>query len=122
MLFRPITSRDDSERAFALFKENFVREAKLFSGHTVGFQGGVQQCDVFWHNSLGFWGLFEPLAAKGRYWICFGVEDPTESPMLTITCETNPPIEGINRHCAGAFVKDLEGNLYIAHSGKIGGG
>lgn len=122
MPLKPITSRNESEKAFALFKEKFTRDAQVFPGHRVGFQGGGHRCDVYWHGRLGVWGLFEPSIAKGRYWICYGLENPVDSPMLTITVETNPPIEGVNRRCAGTFLKDDQGDLYIAHSGRVGGG
>ena len=118
----PIVDRDESIRAFSLYKESFTVGAQLFRGHRLGYQGGGQERDVFWHQALGIWGLFEPLAAKGRYWICFGRENPAKKASLTITLETNPPIEGVNRRCAGVFLRDNEGHFYIAHSGKIGGG
>jgi len=122
MILRPVTNRDESEKAFVTFKEHFTRGAKVFPGHGVGYQGGGGQFDVFWHGALEVWGLFEPRAAKGRYWICYGLQNPTIESMLTITVETNPPIEGVNRRCAGAFLRDGQGVLYIAHNGKVGGG
>lgn len=122
MEFRPITNRDESAQAFELFTERFTRGAKVFSDHSIGFQGGGHSCDVFWHDEPGFWGLFEPRIVNGRYWICFGLDNPASSSPLSITVETNPPIEGINRRCAGVFLRNGEGNLYIGHSGKVGGG
>ena len=122
MNLRPITNRVESERAFATFKEHFERGAHVFPGHRVGFQGGGHSCDVYWHGALGVWGLFEPSLAKGRYWICYGLQNPADNSMLTIAVETNPPFEGVNRRCAGAFLQDHEDNWYIAHSGNVGGG
>ena len=122
MNFKPITNRNESELAFAMFKEHFVQGAHVFPGHRVGFQGGGHECDVYWHGAFGVWGLFEPSLAKGRYWICYGSQNPADKSMLTITVETNPPFEGVNRRCAGAFLRDREDNLYIAHSGNVGGG
>lgn len=42
--------------------------------------------------------------------------------MVSIVCEINPPRIGINRQCAGLFIRDSTGSVYLAHSGKIGGG
>ena len=122
MILRLVTNRDESKKAFATFKERFARGAHIFPDHGIGYQGGGQQCDVFWHDALGVWGLFEPRVVNGRYWICYGLQNPADTSMLTITVETNPPIEGVNRRCAGAFLRDGQGNLYIAHSGNVGGG
>lgn len=58
----------------------------------------------------------------GRYWCAYGTQDPTESKTLSITCEINPPRSGVNRRCGGLFVRDSRGRIYLAHSGKVGGG
>jgi hypothetical protein len=42
--------------------------------------------------------------------------------MLMITIEINPPHEGSNRLVGGVFVSDDDGQIYIAHTGRIGGG
>ena len=42
--------------------------------------------------------------------------------MLNITVEINPPHEDENHRTGGVFLRDEEGRLYVAHSGKIGGG
>jgi hypothetical protein len=41
--------------------------------------------------------------------------------MLSITVECNPPVQGVDRRCAGAFLTDGR-KTYLAHSGKIAGG
>src|SRR5210317_1028032 len=104
MILKPVANRVESARAFNTFKEHFVRSAHVFPDHRVGFQGGGHNCDVYWHGALGIWGLFEPSIEKGRYWICYGLQNPADNPSLTITVETNPPMEGVNRRCAGVFL------------------
>jgi hypothetical protein len=42
--------------------------------------------------------------------------------MLTITVEINPPHEGEDRRLAGLFARDDKRELYIAHTGRVGGG
>lgn len=122
MTYTLITDQYVASQAFEVFRDGFARGAKVFLGHTVGFQGGHNNCDVYWHRDLGIWGLFEPRAVKGRFWICFGTENPAKHTGLNITVEINPPTSGVNLYCAGAFVKDETRRIYISHSGKIGGG
>jgi hypothetical protein len=42
--------------------------------------------------------------------------------MVGLVCEVNSPFEGANRRVAGVFVRDSSGTLYLAHSGRVGGG
>ena len=86
------------------------------------YQGGSHRADLLWHADLRLWVLLEPSRIENRYWCAFGIEDPNPVSMLSITCEINPPKEGIYRRCAGLFVKDERNNVFLAHSGKVGGG
>lgn len=89
---------------------------------SVGFKGGSEQVSVRWYASLGYWAMLDPKRAETRYWCAFGVENPNEHDELVITCEINPPHQGIDRTCAGLFVRSNNGTVYLAHSGGIGGG
>ena len=42
--------------------------------------------------------------------------------MLSITVEINPAKSGIDRRCAGAFLRDDSGDILLAHNGRVGGG
>ena len=122
MTYTLITDQSDAAQAFETYRDGFAQGAKVFPGHTVGFQGGNKQCDVYWHRDLRIWGLFEPLAVNGRFWTCFGTDNPAKQTNLNITVEINPPTSGVNLYCAGAFIRDEAGNVYLGHSGKVGGG
>ena len=122
MLYQAITEAEVIEEAFGELKASFSSSARVFADCAVGFQGGAHRSNVFWNSELKFWGLFEKNKVKGRYWICFGRENPAKASNLTIAVEINPPKSGINRRCAGVFVRDTAGKTYIAHSGRIGGG
>jgi hypothetical protein len=59
---------------------------------------------------------------ENRYWCTFGTGEPAEGVSLSIVCEVNIPIEGINRRVAGAFARDEAGLVCLLHGGKVGGG
>jgi hypothetical protein len=88
----------------------------------IGYHGGYVEHTVHWHDRHRLWCLFDPTHVKTRYWCCFGTADPQGQTMLSITVKTNSPYEGVNRRIGGVFVRDDEGRVYIAHSGKVGGG
>ena len=79
---------------------------------------------VYWRKKESIWIAFAPAMLKNRYWIAFGIQrlKPTKTQALAVRCEINPPKDGINRRCAGLFLKDSNGNVYLAHTGKVGGG
>lgn len=88
----------------------------------IGWQGGSGEYDVQWNSKHGFWLRADETPYFGRWIIWFGNEHPENKRMLAIVCEINPPEDGINRQCGGLFVRDDNGSIYFAHSGKIGGG
>jgi hypothetical protein len=126
MNFELITSRSDSHSAFETFKAFFAAGARYFSNHAVGWPGGSSRFHVHWHGSAGIWGLFLPKPFDEpngrRFWICFGDGDPASSSMLHIVVEMNPPHEGDDGRTGGFFLRDEQGGLYVAHTGKVGGG
>jgi hypothetical protein len=75
-----------------------------------------------WRPAEQVWCMLEATREESRYWCCFGTTDPTNATNLAIVGEINPPKEGINRRNAGIFVQDNNGIIYLAHSGKVGGG
>jgi len=90
--------------------------------HTVGYQGGHNKGTVYWDKKLQLWSYFDDNEGINHYWCAFGTQDPCLSKLLTITCEINPPKEGIDRSVGGAFAKGPDGKIYVTHNGKIGGG
>jgi len=87
----------------------------------IGWQGGSGQYDVAWNPNEQFW-LCSSYSKDSRWVFFFGAGKPVAHRMNHIACEINPPKEGINRRCAGLFVRDAEGTIYLTHSGKVGGG
>jgi hypothetical protein len=122
---RAIEDPNDSLAAFLLLKECLQKDAQVFPDHRIGWQGGGGRCTAYWLPKLGFWAVLEPSppnTKKRRFWNCFGIDNPAQQHMLTIIVEINPPHEGENRHVAGLFARDEDNRIYIAHTGKVGGG
>lgn len=118
-----LTTAADSERAAASLERTLKRGCARRHCQ-VGYQGGGGTYDIYWNAALGFWSLLS--RADNRYWYCFGDHADSGGPIdgedLGIVCEINPPLEGVNRRCAGAFAQDESGRVILTHSGKIGGG
>ncbi len=87
---------------------------------TIGYQSGSFATDVMWLPSLGFWAYFgmppNEKSPSERYWNVFGSGKPKNS--ASITCEINPPIDGINRRVSGAFA-ETESGVALLHRGRL---
>jgi len=126
MKFSLITEANNSQLAFERVREAFADGADVYHQHKLGWPSGSGVFETYWHGRLGIWGVFEPHPPvsrdRPRFWFCFGVNDPADRSMLGITVEINPPHQGINNRLGGAFVTDSSGQLYLGHSGRVGGG
>ena len=116
-----VTDRQQIGQTYQRFAELICKEGEPFP-RTVGYPGGNVQTIVLWHEDLKIWVLLYTRDRHNRYWCAFGLEDPSSASTLSITCEINPPREGVDRKCAGLFVRDESGEFFLAHSGKVGGG
>jgi hypothetical protein len=121
MTLVPVTHRREIEAAYGAMTERLKAGTQAFD-RKIGYHGGYVEHKVHWHADLGFWWLLNRTVAGNRWWCCYGTENPGHQDKLSITVETNSPFEGVNRRIGGLFVKDDTGRVYIAHSGKVGGG
>ena len=119
-MFKLITDRRTAQTSFQTFKRTMQHPAALHRKVWVGWRPRAEQLDIHWNSEQHFWCHFG--SVKGRYWCDFGIEDPSEVTKLSITVEINPPHRGTNGRVAGAFVRGPDGHIYVAHSGKVGGG
>jgi 5-methylcytosine-specific restriction enzyme A len=126
--FRSIDAPDERIAAFRLFKENLHKDAQVFPDHLIGWQGGSRRHTAYWLPRVMLWAVLEPSppgikkGRRQRFWNCFGTDNPAQRHMLPITVEINMPQEGEDRRVAGLFALDGEGRVYVAHTGKVGGG
>ncbi|TWS99679.1 hypothetical protein [Reyranella sp. CPCC 100927] len=84
--------------------------------------GGGVRGDIVWLRDERFWWRLDAARHPGRCSLMFGHEARTPSHSESATCEINLRTKGADRRLAGALVRDEAGKLYLAHSGKIGGG
>jgi hypothetical protein len=121
MSLKPLTTRVETKKAFRSISRNLTRDC-IQLVRFVGWKGGRGKYRVYWNPRLRFWTLLRLLKRQQRYWCCFGTKDATKFRGFSITGQINPPVSGFDRRVGGAFVSDGQGRVYIAHSGKIGGG
>ena len=121
MILVPLTREDEIKTAYAKLESQMNKRAQMV--HTVlGWKGQSQAFSVAWHADLGIWNHYDAKFAETRYWCPYGVENPNEISMVNITVEVNMEYQGYDRRVAGAFVHDGKNNIYLTHSGKVGGG
>ena len=121
MSLTALTDYSEIGRAFKATISNLRKNANKLD-RKVGWHGGGGEFAIYWRPSEHLWFLEDKDREESRYWFCFGTEDPTNADNLTIVVEINPTKQGINRRNAGMFVRDPNGRIYLAHSGKVGGG
>lgn len=116
-----LTDELDVAEAYRAFADRITQGGEPIE-RQVGYRAGIERVTLIWHSNERLWVLLEPERLPNRYWCAFGIDDPQVLSLLSITCEINSPRSGINRQCAGLFIRDDNGSIYLAHSGKVGGG
>lgn len=121
MILLPLVKKADIERAYKKLEDQMNKRAQMVDT-VLGWKGQSQAFTVAWHPDLDIWNYYDAEFAEVRYWCPYGVEDPNEVSMVNITAEINMVHEGCNRRIAGGFVHDNDNNVYLIHSGRVGGG
>lgn len=85
----------------------------------VGYQGGSFPVMASYVQRLDLW--YAPRREHNRWWNGFGLGEPVGTSPMSIVAEVNPTFDG-SRRAAGAFLRDGKGQVWLAHSGRIGGG
>ncbi len=77
----------------------------------------IRNYDFWWHSDDGEKGL-------SHYWNIFGIGEPEwnskkPNPMI---CQINQAQKGRDRSTGGLYLKNKDGEYFLAHNGSIGGG
>lgn len=80
----------------------------------------TENVSVHWSPSFGIWFYSKP--STNRYWNAFGVSEPKPGSRIRIACEINFPFRGVRRDIGGVLVSESNGEVFIGHRGKFGGG
>jgi hypothetical protein len=117
-MLRPLTLRQDIAGACKTLAARLMQGADRIEDRLlIGF--GQWEHPVYWRPAKHLWVKLEP--QDDRFNTTFGTDDPRESRRLDIQAKIAVPIEGINRKLAGLFVRDATGEVWLAHTGRIGG-
>ncbi len=121
-VLKVIDDKVEIQRAQKLLLSNLNAVADRQDLINVGYQGESQKLNARWSKKLDIWWINEN--SGNRFWNAFGTGEPKWNTGYShsITCEINPPFEGIDRRISGVFAKNAEGKLYLLHRGKLGGG
>ena len=123
VMLAPVTEKRAVKVAIDKLREQLNRGAIRCTNVSVGWRGGRIPLPLLWRSRDGFWAYpGDSRRTKTRYWMLYGIEDVSRTGSARIVCQINPPTSGVDRRCAGALVTDGTGSVYLAHSGKIGGG
>lgn len=107
-------------------------EQKLVSQSTkhgkinIGYPGGNRTVIGYWFGKQKFWWAVKN--GFDSYWNSFGIRINENEPEWNsrhshnITWQFSPPYSGNTWIKSSCFVKDESGKIYLAHTGKIGGG
>jgi hypothetical protein len=120
-MIRPLVEKSAIDEAFAVFSRTITAGGQPVEA-TIGCQGDNETATVTWHADQKLWVLLDPKRLANHFWCAFGTEDPSDGSVVSITCEISPPSSAISRRSAGLFINDNNDVVYLAHSGRIGGG
>lgn len=104
-------------------QKEFERIVSLAGGipvqTSIGHPNGHLDTRVLWIPSINTWAYFglppDEKSSGERYWNVFGIGEPGAS--VSIVCEINPPIRGIDRRPSGAFAESSGGDISVIHRG-----
>ena len=126
MALTAIEDEKEIRRAYRRIEDRLTKATVPFDC-IIGYPGGHRSARIRWNNQLGFWASFiggqtSPRSGAKRIMLWVGTGRPQNSGNLDITCELNVPLGGRNLRYACVLARDVKGDVYICHSGKIGGG
>src|SRR5687768_11784263 len=101
-MYEPLTSADEMEATFNRLCDILMTGEALC--RPLNFFRSREDPEIFWHPKERLWvnlGYYE-----NRYLVVCGTENPnTSGKPLEIICTFNAPFKGVNRRCAGVFLR-----------------
>ncbi len=116
----PVANEAEIAEAIGVLKNRLKKDTKSFH-RRIGWQGGNHAFDVYWSERERYWSA-PAFLEEDRHIQFFGLDDPAPPRMLKIVCEANPAKLGVNLRTGGLIVRDDNGTVFLAHSGRVGGG
>lgn len=119
MIYYAITKASEIEAAQEWFEAALRINAEPFPDCELGYRGGRESTDLYWHRALRFW--FGHKEGSTRHWNVFGTGHPDGKRSHSILCEINIPYEGRSNSVQGIFLRNKreDGNVFVAHQGKL---
>lgn len=112
--------------AYKKLKEKLISQSDKHGKINVGWFGGNMDLEVYWFAKHKFW--WGSRIGQWGYWNPFGIGTENNEPEWNsghshnVTWQFNPLSSGNSWRKASTFVKDQDDRIYLAHTGKIGGG
>jgi hypothetical protein len=117
---------------FAITKKSEIKEANnLLFGKLAslkhesyvinyGSAGGSTLIQILYSPKYNLWwgNSMEP----NRFWNPFGLKKPKPNSTVTGRCQMNYSASEVDNNVAALLCKDAKGEIYLLHSGKVGGG
>ena len=88
-MFKLLTSKRDCMIAFRTLKTTLQADTKIYKDHKLGWPGGSGRFDVHWNRDLGYWCYLDLAKNLNRFWCVYGLDDPKDEQMLSLTVEIN---------------------------------
>lgn len=124
LVFSILEDKQEIQRVQNIFSRKLKSFASTSGQLFLGMPGASFFHKVFWFEKEGiWWGYYPPSGKKfQRHWNAFGIShnEPqwNNKKSLNVTAEINVAKKGV-RGNAGYFLKDMNDNYYIAHTGRI---
>ena len=141
--FTVIENKKEIKRVQRAFAKNMKKEATKHGELTASHQHGGLKVHAYWFkdnefwwaypktesqtktkhsNTPNWWNAFRFLDSNHQYYPNRKAGEPNWGGVNGMTVQINSPISGNKWSFGGCFVKDPNNEIYIAHTGKIGGG
>lgn len=113
-MFQPLTDAAEMEDTNDLLREIVKKGDEL--RRPLNTYRSKESQQIFWHAKEDIWvnlGYYE-----NRYGTVCGTDNPEVNfNSLEVICTFNAPLEGINRNCAGIFLRGPGNTIHLGHSG-----